>query len=92
MNSSNATLDDLKGFASDLPALLRLKCRDNRSGLYAYGNKHSHSGCRRTAAGRRDSDEIVGGLLASLSMAVPFGGRILEIGTGAGVGCAWIVS
>jgi demethylmenaquinone methyltransferase/2-methoxy-6-polyprenyl-1,4-benzoquinol methylase len=38
------------------------------------------------------SDEIVGGLLASLSMAVPFGGRILEIGTGAGVGCAWIVS
>jgi demethylmenaquinone methyltransferase/2-methoxy-6-polyprenyl-1,4-benzoquinol methylase len=30
-------------------------------------------------------------LLAVLAAAVPHGGRILELGTGAGVGCAWIV-
>jgi predicted O-methyltransferase YrrM len=33
----------------------------------------------------------VGALLAVLSAAVPGGGRILELGTGAGVGTAWIV-
>ncbi len=33
----------------------------------------------------------VGGLLAALSAAVPEGGRILEIGTGVGVGLAWLV-
>jgi len=33
----------------------------------------------------------VGRLLASLSAAVPEGGRILEIGTGVGVGLAWLV-
>ena len=34
----------------------------------------------------------VGRLLASLAAAVPLGGRVLEIGTGLGVGLAWIVS
>ena len=33
----------------------------------------------------------VGRLLAVLAAAVPSGGRILELGTGAGVGLAWIV-
>ncbi|WP_331766926.1 class I SAM-dependent methyltransferase [Embleya sp. NBC_00896] len=33
-----------------------------------------------------------GRLLAVLAAAVPPGGRILELGTGAGVGAAWIVS
>lgn len=33
----------------------------------------------------------VGRLLAALSAAVPEGGRILEIGTGVGVGLAWLV-
>ena len=33
----------------------------------------------------------VGALLAVLAAAVPAGGRILELGTGAGVGTAWIV-
>jgi predicted O-methyltransferase YrrM len=37
------------------------------------------------------SEPEVGWLLASLSAAVPPGGRVLEIGTGAGVGLAWIV-
>jgi len=32
----------------------------------------------------------VGGLLAALAAAVPPGGRILELGTGAGVGLAWL--
>ncbi len=33
----------------------------------------------------------VGALLATLAAAVPTGGRILELGTGVGVGVAWIV-
>jgi predicted O-methyltransferase YrrM len=37
------------------------------------------------------SEPLVGRLLATLSAAVPPGGRILELGTGAGVGLAWIV-
>lgn len=37
------------------------------------------------------SEPEVGWLLAALSAAVPPGGRVLELGTGAGVGLAWIV-
>lgn len=37
------------------------------------------------------SEPDVGWLLAVLSAAVPLGGRVLELGTGAGVGLAWIV-
>jgi demethylmenaquinone methyltransferase/2-methoxy-6-polyprenyl-1,4-benzoquinol methylase len=37
------------------------------------------------------SDDGVGRLLAALAAAVPPGGRILELGTGCGVGTAWIV-
>ncbi|MEV6633597.1 class I SAM-dependent methyltransferase [Actinoplanes sp. NPDC051470] len=36
------------------------------------------------------SEPLTGRLLATLSAAVPVGGRILELGTGAGVGLAWI--
>jgi predicted O-methyltransferase YrrM len=36
-------------------------------------------------------EEEVGSLLAVLAAAVPPGGRILELGTGAGVGTAWLV-
>jgi predicted O-methyltransferase YrrM len=36
--------------------------------------------------------DTVGRLLSALAAAVPTGGRILEIGTGAGVGTAWISS
>jgi demethylmenaquinone methyltransferase/2-methoxy-6-polyprenyl-1,4-benzoquinol methylase len=36
-------------------------------------------------------DARTGGLLAVLATAVPSGGRILELGTGAGVGLSWIV-
>ncbi len=36
-------------------------------------------------------DDRVGNLLAVLAASVPAGGRILELGTGAGVGTAWIV-
>ncbi|MFC8453742.1 O-methyltransferase [Kitasatospora sp. NPDC057223] len=36
-------------------------------------------------------DRATGELLAVLAAAVPPGGRILELGTGAGVGLAWIV-
>jgi demethylmenaquinone methyltransferase/2-methoxy-6-polyprenyl-1,4-benzoquinol methylase len=47
---------------------------------------------RAEAAGFTISSEPpVGALLAVLSAAVPPGGRILEIGTGAGVGLAWLV-
>jgi demethylmenaquinone methyltransferase/2-methoxy-6-polyprenyl-1,4-benzoquinol methylase len=34
----------------------------------------------------------VGRLLATLAAAVPSGGRVLELGTGAGVGLAWLVN
>lgn len=37
-------------------------------------------------------EPAVGSLLAALAAAVPPAGRILEIGTGAGVGLAWLVS
>jgi demethylmenaquinone methyltransferase/2-methoxy-6-polyprenyl-1,4-benzoquinol methylase len=37
-------------------------------------------------------EEPVGPLLATLAAAVPTGGRILELGTGAGVGTAWILA
>ena len=37
------------------------------------------------------SEPEVGRLIACLAQTVPAGGRILEIGTGAGVGLAWIV-
>jgi predicted O-methyltransferase YrrM len=47
---------------------------------------------RAEAAGFTVSSEPpAGALLAVLSAAVPPGGRILEIGTGAGVGLAWLV-
>ena len=47
---------------------------------------------RAEAAGFTISSEPPAGpLLAVLSAAVPPGGRILEIGTGAGVGLAWLV-
>lgn len=36
-------------------------------------------------------DDGTGRLLATLAAAVPENGRILELGTGVGVGCAWIV-
>jgi predicted O-methyltransferase YrrM len=36
-------------------------------------------------------EDEVGALLASLAAAVPVGGRIVELGTGAGVGLAWLV-
>ena len=38
------------------------------------------------------SDERVGRLLAVLAASVPERGRILELGTGTGVGTAWLVS
>ena len=38
------------------------------------------------------SDDAVGRLLALLAAAVPPAGRILELGTGPGVGLAWLVS
>lgn len=41
---------------------------------------------------RLSSDDGVGQLLAVLAGGVPEGGRVLELGTGAGVGTAWIVS
>src|ERR1700733_5825457 len=37
-------------------------------------------------------DPAVGGLLAVLAAHLPAGSRVLELGTGAGVGTAWIVS
>jgi predicted O-methyltransferase YrrM len=36
------------------------------------------------------SEPLTGRLLATLSAAVPVGGRILELGTGVGVGLGWI--
>ncbi|MDQ1445047.1 MAG: hypothetical protein QOI20_1511 [Acidimicrobiaceae bacterium] len=41
---------------------------------------------------RLSSDDEVGQLLAALAGEVPEGGRVLELGTGVGVGLAWMVS
>src|SRR5260370_9074610 len=47
---------------------------------------------RATELGFQLSSEVgVGALLAVLAASVPPGGRILELGTGAGVGLAWLV-
>ena len=47
---------------------------------------------RAASAGFQLSCEVeVGKLLAALAAAVPRGGRVLEIGTGVGVGLAWLV-
>lgn len=45
----------------------------------------------RAAGFAYSSDPEVGLLLVTLSAGVPIGGRILEIGTGTGVGLAWLV-
>jgi predicted O-methyltransferase YrrM len=37
-------------------------------------------------------DPVVGGLLAVLAAHLPVGSRVLELGTGTGVGTAWLVS
>ncbi|MBG0568990.1 O-methyltransferase [Actinoplanes aureus] len=44
-----------------------------------------------TAAFSYSSEPEAGRLLAALAAAVPTGGRILELGTGIGVGVAWIL-
>jgi len=44
-----------------------------------------------TSGFKLSSEPEVGQLLACLANAVPIGGRILEIGTGCGVGLSWIV-
>ena len=47
---------------------------------------------RAASAGFQLACEVeVGRLLAALAAAVPGGGRVLEIGTGVGVGLAWLV-
>ncbi|WP_447009915.1 O-methyltransferase [Saccharothrix hoggarensis] len=53
----------------------------------------AEAGARARARGFGQSCEHpVGPLLAALAAAVPRGGRVLELGTGAGVGVAWLVS
>ncbi|MEZ5079551.1 MAG: class I SAM-dependent methyltransferase [Thermoleophilia bacterium] len=48
---------------------------------------------RATEAGFELScDDEVGALMAALAAGVPRGGRILELGTGVGVGLAWMVA
>lgn len=46
----------------------------------------------RSAGFEMSCDPGVGELLALLAAAVPQGGRILELGTGSGVGLAWLVT
>jgi predicted O-methyltransferase YrrM len=45
-----------------------------------------------TAGFTISSEPPAGALLATLAAAIPPGGRILEIGTGTGVGLAWLVT
>ena len=46
----------------------------------------------RDAGFAQSCEAAVGRLLATLAANVPDGGRVLELGTGAGVGTAWIIS
>lgn len=46
----------------------------------------------RAAGFTISSEDCVGRLLAVLAAAVPAGGRVLEMGTGVGMGTAWIVT
>jgi demethylmenaquinone methyltransferase/2-methoxy-6-polyprenyl-1,4-benzoquinol methylase len=46
----------------------------------------------RSAGFRMSCNPAVGGLLAVLAAHLPSGSRVLELGTGTGVGTAWIVS
>jgi predicted O-methyltransferase YrrM len=46
----------------------------------------------RAAEFRISSEDCVGRLLAVLAAAVPEGGRVLEMGSGVGMGTAWIVT
>jgi demethylmenaquinone methyltransferase/2-methoxy-6-polyprenyl-1,4-benzoquinol methylase len=46
----------------------------------------------RSVAFRQSCEDEVGRLLRALAAAVPPGGRILEIGTGVGVGLGWLVA
>jgi predicted O-methyltransferase YrrM len=46
----------------------------------------------RSVAFRQSCEDEVGRLLSALAAAVPSGGRILEIGTGVGVGLGWLVA
>ncbi|NRQ37430.1 SAM-dependent methyltransferase [Nonomuraea sp. NN258] len=46
----------------------------------------------RTSGFEYSCDPAVGRLLATLAAAVPENGRVLELGTGVGVGTAWLVS
>ena len=53
------------------------------------------AGAKRRAKDLRftkSCDDGVGRLLAALAAVVPLGGRILEVGTGVGVGLAWITA
>ncbi len=50
------------------------------------------TGRARSAGFDLSCEPAVGGLLAVLAAHLPGGSRILELGTGAGVGTAWIVS
>jgi len=50
------------------------------------------AGRARSAGFDLSCEPAVGGLLAVLAAHLPAGSRILELGTGAGVGTAWIVS
>jgi predicted O-methyltransferase YrrM len=53
------------------------------------------AGAKRRARDLRftkSCEDNVGRLLAALAASVPLGGRILEIGTGVGVGMAWILT
>jgi demethylmenaquinone methyltransferase/2-methoxy-6-polyprenyl-1,4-benzoquinol methylase len=45
----------------------------------------------RTIGFNLSCEDGVGALLATLAAAVPEGGRVVELGTGAGVGLAWLV-
>lgn len=50
------------------------------------------TGRARSAGFRLSCDPAVGQLLAVLAAHLPAGARVLELGTGAGVGTAWIAS
>lgn len=90
MHRSHVTLTVARSMSSeDMEAMRKMS---NACSVTRIPTRVQEAYARERALNFNDSSEPpVGQLLAVLAATVPSGGRILELGTGAGVGLAWMV-